>query len=186
MMKEQVRPIYSELQGYLSQAPAGDKGLIFEASIWEQHNQTIDELNTVTGKNNDRYKVEVRSIDWKRTMRRVIDSQSYRIKLGGFISRLHGEYFSDEPPPFSGMPSTMITQHQIQNQATYVQILLDLQSKIDEKLQEYKEESKEKTFLEKIKNSLSRVGNIVELIGLILRTGKELGLTVEQILKMFS
>ncbi|PIY88477.1 MAG: hypothetical protein COY73_03760 [Candidatus Nealsonbacteria bacterium CG_4_10_14_0_8_um_filter_37_14] len=186
MMKEQVRPIYSELQGYLSQAPAGDKGLIFEASIWEQHNQTIDELNTVTGKNYDRYKVEVRSIDWNRTMRRVIDSQSYRIKLGGLISRLHGEYFSDEPPPFSGMPSTVITQHQIQNQATYVQILLDLQSKIDEKLQEYKEESKEKTFLEKIKNSLSRVGNIVELIGLILRTGKELGLTVEQILKMFS
>ena len=115
MMKEQVRPIYSELQGYLSQAPARDKGLIFEASIWEQHNQTIDELNTVTGKNYDRYKVEVRSIDWNRTMRRVIDSQSYRIKLGGLVSRLHGEYFSDEPPPFSGMPSTVITQHQIQN-----------------------------------------------------------------------
>lgn len=185
-MKEQVHPIYSELQGYLSQAPAGDKGLIFESSIWEQYNQTIDELNNVTGKNYDRYKVEVRSINWRGTIRLVINSQSYRIKLGGLIFRLHGEYFSDEPPPFSGMPSTVITQHQIQNQVTYVQILLDVQSKIDEKLQEYKEESKEKNFLEKIKNSLSRTGNIIELINLVLKTGKELDLTIEQLLKMFS
>lgn len=185
-MKEQVRPIYSELQGYLSQAPAGDEGLIFESSIWEQYNQTINELNTVTGENYDRYKVEVRSIDWNGTMKRVIDSRSFRMKLGGLISRLHGKYFSDEPPPFSGMPNTMITQHQVQNQATYVQILLDIQSKIDEKLQEYKRESKEKTFLEKIKNSLSKSNSILELIRLILLTGKELGLTIEQILKMFS
>lgn len=185
-MKEQIRPIYSELQGYLSQAPAGDKGLIFESSIWEQHNQTIDELNNVSGENYNRYKVEVKSIDWNGTMRRVINSQSYRIKLGGLISRLHGKYFSDEPPPFSGMPSTVITQHQIQNQSVHVQILLDIQSKIDEKLREHKEDSKEKTFLEKIKGSLSRVGDIVELVGLILRTGKELGLSIEQVLKMFS
>lgn len=185
-MKEQIRPIYSELQGYLSQAPARDKGLIFESSIWEQHNQAIDELNTVTGKDYDRFKLELRSIDWNGTMRRVIDSQSYRMKLSGLISRLHAEYFFDEPPPFSDIPSTVITQNQIQNQTTYIQILLDIQSKIDEKLQEYKEGSKEKTFLEKIKNSLSKVSNIVELIGLILRTGKEFDLTIEQILKMFS
>jgi len=117
-MKEKVRPIYSELQGYLSQAPKKNKGLIFESSMWEQHNQTIDELNNITGKNYDRYKVEVKSIDWNRTMRRVIYSQSYRTKLSGLILRLHGEYFSDEPPPFSGMPSTIISQQQVQSQST--------------------------------------------------------------------
>lgn len=119
-------------------------------------------------------------------MRQVIDPQSYRIKLSGLISRLHGKYFSDEHPPFSSMPSMVITQHQVQNQAAYIQILLDIQSKIDDKLREYKEDSKEKTFLEKVKSSLSGVGNIIELLCLILKIGNEIGLTIGQILKIFS
>lgn len=181
-IKEKVRPIYSELQGYLSQAPKDEKRAIYSESAWVMVNNSIEELNQKTS--NDYGKFKISPLHGQLGL--FVRIEEYRAKLGGLISRLHGEYFFDEPPPFSGMPSTVITQHQIQNQATYVQILLDIQSKIDEKLQEYKEESKEKTFLEKIKNSLSRVGNIVELIGLILRTGEELGLTIKQILKMFS
>lgn len=180
-MKEKVRPVYSELQGYLSQAPAATIGYIFEPSIWEQHNQTVDELNNVTSKNYDKFKVEIQRDH--HNDERYMDTQSYRTKLAGLISRLHGEYFSDETPPFFGMPSTIITQHQTQN--TQIQILLDLQSKIDEKLPEFEAGSKERTFLEKIKASLAKVGNVVELVGLILNSGKELGLTVEQILRIF-
>ncbi len=184
-MKDQVRPIYSELQGYLSQAPSfKDQPWTTEQSIWNQYNGTVDELNKVFDQEHkyDRFKI----IPSRRGDFISIDMADYRNKLGGLISRLHAEYFSDEPAPFSGMPSTIITQHQVQNQSTYVQILLDIQSKIDEKLKEHKDGSKEKTFLEKIKSSLSKVGNISDLLSLILKTGVDAGLTIEQVWKLFT
>ena len=84
------------------------------------------------------------------------------------------------------MPSTIINQHKSKNQTTHVQILLDLQSKIDEKIKNYTEGSKEKTFLDKVKSVLSRVGSVTDLFTLILKTGKEIGLTLDDIFKMFS
>jgi hypothetical protein len=76
----------------------------------------------------------------------IIAVSTYRQKLGGLISWLHGKYFTDEPPPFSGMPSTVIIQ--VQQQSVSVQMLLDIQTKIDEALTKAKGE-KEQGFLKK-------------------------------------
>ena len=186
-MKQKIRPIYNELQGYLSQAPNVEKkGLVFEPSIWEQHNETIDELNEASSKDYNRYKVEAKSIDWNGSFKPTMNTQAYRTKLSGLIFRLHGEYFSNEQPPFSEIPSTVITQNQMQSQNIFVQVLLEFQSKIDEKLNEYKEDSKEKSFLEKLKSSLSSTSNIFDLLKLTLKIGTEIGLTMNQIIKLFS
>lgn len=188
-MKDKIRPIYSELQGYLSQAPEATSGrerIYDDTSLVEQLNSSIQELEQLSQKDYSRYKERVQTTPWNNSSRRYFDLLSYRSKLGGLISRLYGEYFSDELAPFSGMPSTVINQHQSQNQTTHVQILLDFQSKIDEKIKGYTDGSKEKTFLEKIKGALSKVGNITELFTLILRTGKDIGLTLDDIFKIFS
>ena len=188
-MKDQIRPIYSELQGYLSQAPEATSGrekIYDDTSLVDQLNASIQELEQLSKKDYSRYKERVQTTPWNNSMRCYFDLLSYRSKLGGLISRLYGEYFSDELAPFSGMPSTIINQHQSQNQATYVQILLDFQSKIDDKIKNYAEGSKEKTFLEKIKGALSKVGGVTELFTLILKTGKDMGLTLNDIFKLFS
>lgn len=98
-MKDKVKPIYFELQGYLSQAPEREKGLIFEKEVWTQHNKTIGELEEITGKKYDRYRINPESTDWNGVMRQCITCQAYRTILGGLISRLHGEYFPDEISP---------------------------------------------------------------------------------------
>jgi len=57
--KEDIRPIYSELQGYLSQAPNGKIELITYTKgkgLWEQVNETIDELSKITGNDYSRFK----------------------------------------------------------------------------------------------------------------------------------
>jgi len=183
-MKEKLRPIYSELQGYLSQAPA-DGTVLFEPSLWRQINQAVDELRSVTGNDYGRYKMtELEQAHG--SSQQFMGSEAYRAKLAGLISRLHGQHFHDEPPPFAGMPSTIITQQQTQDQTTHVQILLDIESKIDEKLKAYPDESGERTFLEKVKASLSKVSNVTELPIVILKTAKEVGLSVEQLSKLFS
>ena len=127
--KEKIRPIYSELQGYLSQAPKKDN-VFFEEAVWERYNTTIHELNDVSGKNYDSYLVNPRK--WGEDL--AVEVLDYRTKLGGLIARLHGEFFADESAPFSGMPTTIISQSQRQNQSFQIQMLLEIQSKIDEKI----------------------------------------------------
>ncbi len=183
-LKEKIRPIYSELQGYLSQAPKAEKGYesVSEESIWEHYHSAIKELNDITEEDYDKFKVSPQRGQVGCFVRVV----EYRACLGGLISRLHGQYFPDEPAPFSGMPSTIITQQQTQAQSTKVQILLDLQSTIDNQISKYEKGTPERTFLEKIKEGLSGIGDVNDLVRLLLRTGKKLGLTIDQILAFFS
>lgn len=98
-MKDKIKPIYFELQGYLSQAPEREKGLIFEEQLWIQHNKTIDELESISSKDYSRYRIVPEVIDWNGAKKGRITPQAYRTVLGGLISRLHGEYFPDETSP---------------------------------------------------------------------------------------
>lgn len=181
MTKEKIGPIYSELQGYLSQAPEirGDIEVSSDLSLIEQYNEALDELNNISDKNYDRFKIKEKEV-----FSELFNVTNYRSKLGGLIARLHREYFSEEPAPFSGMPNTIINQTQQQTQSFQVQMLLEIQSKIDEKISEFKEGTKEKSFLDKIKDSLSSIRNTTELLALILKSGKDFGLTVKQILNI--
>lgn len=177
--KERIRPLYAELQGLLSQAPKGTS--IDNAAFWNHFNELIDELNDVSGKDYSRFKLTPISGDgfyWLHT-------SIYCTKLGGLISRLHGEYFSDEVAPFGGMPSTVISQTQQQSQSFQVQMLLEIQSKIDEKLHELEPEDKKRGFLEKVKGALTSVRNTSELVTLLLATGQQFGLTIKELLELF-
>lgn len=182
--KEDIRPIYSELQGYLSQAPEEAKiQLIYDKNLWDQANQAIDELSRISGEDYNRFKMTPGRL--RSSARLTIEVGTYRTKLGGLISRLHAEYFSDEPTPGSGTPSTVFSQTQQQSQSFQIELLLQIQSKIDEKLHKFEEGSKERTFLEKLKGSLSSVKNIVGLIALLTKMASECGLTIEQLKELF-
>lgn len=182
--KEDIRPIYEELQGYLSQAPEEAKiRLIDDKNLWEQTNQTIDELSRISGEDYNRFKMTPRRIG--SSVRLTVDVGTYRTKLSGLISRLHAEYFSDEPAPFSEMPSTFISQVQQQSQSFQVQLLLEIQSKIDEKLHELEPEDKKRGFLEKVKGALTSVHNTSELVTLLLAMAQEFGLTIKELWELF-
>ena len=186
--KEKVKPIYSELQGYLSQAPK-DRNIRSsdtpEGGLWGQVNKTIDELNKVTGKDYNRYRMVPKRNDYHDITTYSIHIDAYRTGLGGLISRLHAEYFSNEPAPFSGMPSTIISQTQQQSQSFQVQMLLEIQSKIDEKIYELEPEDKKRGFLEKVKGALTSARNTSELVTLLLAMAQEFGLTIKELLELF-
>lgn len=179
--KQAIRPIYSELQGYLAQAPDQKTAAISNEAFWCQYNDAIRELNSLTDKNYDRFQIN----PLQGQVGQFILKDTYRQKLGGLIARLHGEYFSDEPAPFAEMPSTIITQSQNQNQAVHIQLLLEVSDLINEKLGKFQDGSKEKTFLEKIKASLSSVKNVSQLVSLLLTTAHQLGITIEQLFNLF-
>jgi hypothetical protein len=180
-LKEKIRPLYSEFQGYLSQAPKAERSSdsIKDHHLWTQFNTSVNELTKVSGKNYEIFLIQP-------TQGRYAEFTSianYRQKLGGIISRLHAEYFSDEPPPFSGMPSTIITQTQQQSQS--VQILLDMQSKIDEALYKSNPNDEEKNFLEKFKSGLATVSSVTDLLKLCLKLAKDYGISIGTLIKFF-
>ena len=183
MEKEKIRPLYSEFQGYLSQAPAANtpNDTVGDNSLWEQYNDSIKILSEISEEDYLRFliKPERGGVDMN-----FIYLSSYQQKLGGLISNLHGRYFSDESPPFSGSPSTIVSQTQQQNQS--VQMLLDIQSKIDYALQNVGEDSNEKGFLKKFKSTLSTVSSVTEVFKLCLQLAKEYGIGVSILLKWFS
>ena len=75
-MKDKIRPIYSELQGYLSQAPEATSGrerIYDDTSLVNQLNSSIQELEQLTGKDYSRYKERVQSTPWNRGVRQFFD-----------------------------------------------------------------------------------------------------------------
>ena len=54
MDRGKIRPIYSELQGYLSQMPTVSTSRAKE--LWLQPNKAIDELTEISGKDYSRFK----------------------------------------------------------------------------------------------------------------------------------
>jgi hypothetical protein len=180
--KEVIRPFYSEFQGLLSQSPDvnGSVKSLYDENLWEHYNQTITELNKITGKNYDRFKLQPK----RGQSHFYLDIATYRGMIGGLISRLHGEYFSDEQVPFSGMPTTIINQSQTQNQS--IQMLLEINDLLHEKLNKADPGSKEKTFLEKIKGSLSGIKSVSEFVLLLITTAKSMGITIDQLASLFN
>jgi len=181
MEKEKIRPLYSELQGYLSQAPKTDNpsSSTSDESLWTHYNESVKLLSKISEEDYSRFLIQ----PLKSQFAEFIHIITYRQKLGGLISLLHGKYFADEPSPLGTSPHTVITQSQQQLQ--YIQMLLEMQSKIDEKLQSCEEGSKEKNFLQRMKSSLSSITSATQLISQILNIAKELGLNVDDISRLF-
>lgn len=183
--KEKIRALYGELQGYLGQCPDPLKQDIFwesESEVWEQVNRTVDELSQIIKKDLKHYKMIPQHHSCGEA---CLPVNIFRCKLGGLISRLHGEYFSDDPAPFSGAPPTVFSQIQQQNQSFQVELVFEMVSKIDEQLNKLKPNDKRRGFLEKVKGTLKSVRTATELIALYVATAKEFGLTLEELTGLF-
>ena len=184
MDKEKIRSLYGEFIGYLSQLPMpkrNDVGLDDE-SLWTQYNDSVRLLSKVSGEDYSSFLIEPLN---SHTFGPFIRLVTYRQKLGGLIAKLHREYFETEQAPFSGGPDVVISQTQQQSQSLFIQMLLDVQSRIDEKLPTLKDGSDEKGFLQKLKSTLSGVTNIVGLIAQILSLAKEYGISVDRLSELF-
>lgn len=97
MIKEELKPIVAELKSYLEHLPkdAPFDEIIEEPQIWEQYNASVDSICKITGKNYSTFSVE--TIKENGIVLPLVRLAAYRQKLGGLISRLEIEYFSDKP-----------------------------------------------------------------------------------------
>ena len=184
--KRELKAKYSELRGYLAQAPEIKGGVtkFFVESVWIQYNAAVNSLNEISGKDYSDFCIEPTCS--ATSSRLCMDITAYKSKLSGLISKLREEYFPDEPNPLDGVPSTVMTQNQQQSQSVHIQMIRDIQSKIDEKIDKYEDGTKGKGFLQKLKNSLSTILNVNQLIQTILKLAKDSGLNYDEASKIFT
>lgn len=184
-LKDKVRPIYTELQGYLSQAPElrlpSDTSR--DESLWNNFHKTLDELHELTDNDYDKFKIPLTQSSSGEY--HYMDISSYRSNLGGLINRLYGECFSDEISPLGGVPNTIIQQTQSQSQTTLIQVVLDISSKIEKRLLETQSKA-EKSFLEKLKAQLPNITSAVQALGMILNLANQAGVDISTLHKIFS
>ncbi len=181
-MKDKIRPFYTEIQGYYKSQLEIKSG-IYSKEIWTAIDSTIDDLNSVSGKDYNKFKLQsaLRTVNGHH----FLDSDIFLLKLGGLISRLFGEYFENEQAPFQGMPSTIINQNTSQSQNVQVSILLEIQSKIDDSLSKTTDEN-EKGFLNEVKSKLATVQNVAQLLNLIFMTADKFNIAITALKRMFS
>jgi len=179
--KGKIRVIYGELQGYLSQTskPKSPTDIFATNAPWERYNDAIADLSKITGDDYSRFVIRPRRQDGYE----IVLIEDYRQALNGFINTLHAMYFVDEPQPFGGSPTTVISQTQYQVQS--IQMLLDFQSKIDRAIQNVEEGSPKRKFLEKVKDNLSNIKNVTELFSLVLKMAKDSGLSLSDLASIF-
>ncbi len=183
--EKKIRPLYSELRGYLSVAP--EDHFIFDemaVNLSTQLNSTIDELNVASNKNYDKFKIQTRNEEWNRLSRTLIESLEYRNKLSGLISKLQGEFFSDEQTTPPG-PSTVINAHQTQSQTQQQSVVVDIAMVIAEKRSQYAEGTPERTFLDKFGEALKSARGIQDILGSIFSLAISTRVGLEFLKKVF-
>ncbi len=174
-MRKEVRPYYSELQDYLSQTLelSDPTDRTRDNSLWIQLNGVVDTLNEITGKDYSRFEITPRSDEVGRPYLLV---STYRGKLGGLIASLHSDYFSEEDAPFSCTPSQVIHQNQEQIKSIGINFILDIVEKIDQELPRHEDGSKDKEFLQRVKDSLRGITDPTQCISNIFNIAKDFNL----------
>ena len=181
-IKEKLRPVYQELNGLYSSSPTPDKQTtISDSPFWEYYHSIIDEIEEITCKKYNKYRMSVTHVDY--TGGDFIHVITYHQKLSGLISRLYGEFFSTELNPLTNGPSTQTTINQIQSQSQ--NLVIDLKQTIEEKLPNMKD-SNEKNFLTTLKDKLTGIKNVTQLIKTIISTARDFGIGLEQAVSLFS
>lgn len=178
-IQRNLMPVYGELRGFLKQSNAIQE---HEIGIVEQFNSAVDELQSVTGEDYARFKVQIRTAHRTMPNRRYFHQNEYRTNVSGLVGRLHAKYFQDETDPLGTAPSTVISQQQ--HTQIQVQIAVEVTSAIEQALAKNPSE-KEKSFLQAIKERLSTVKSAAGLIAMIATEAKAHGIGVDDLVKLF-
>ena len=180
---EEIKVLYEQLKASLSQLPLQnstrpDLNVIRTQPTWERHNAIVSRLMELTGDDYLEFKIEGKNSQ----LGYFINLADLRQLQGELIAVIRTKYIPEEEAPFTGTPDTAININNSQSQTMHVQMLLDFGSLIEKKLTDLDpEQEKERTFLEKIKESLAQINDTNQLIQTILKTAREVGLTLAKL-----
>jgi translation elongation factor EF-G len=185
-MKEEIKPLYGELVGLASGIPETDNNTV-KGRLGRRLNEIIQRLEDKTGDELERFNVEIQQGKSKLKGRyNYVHLDEYRTNVFSLMSRLEAHYLPEEWNKESDGESTILQQTQSQSQSQTQQMVLEVQSMLDKKLANLDEGDEKRDYIEKIKNNLSNITSPLELLNLIIKTAKNMNMTIDQIGSIFA
>jgi len=183
---DEIKYLYKEFQAILSQTPpAGAKEFYMNPQPVENYNATVDLLSRATGESWSRFAARPHEIG-----RYDFNLMGFRQLVGQLINRMHSKYFSEEPEPFSGGPGTVITQTtsvaQSQQIEVQIEMILQLDRFIGDKINDYDVGTKERTFLDRLRACVKSAKGYLDFVRLVVQTAKDCGIELSEIAAIFS
>ena len=181
--KEELRPIYEELPGYLEQAGTVDA---YNHELWQNYHRVIALLNRLSDEDFSRFQVTIipHSTFEHVPLPEHVDAGEYRGKLTGLVRYLHGRYFPNESPPLGLRPLTVLSQ--TQTPSVPVQMLREIAEHLTRREAQFPEGSKERGFIDQVRGSGVRgPTNVAEAMLWFLKTAGECGMNVEDMRRVF-
>ena len=177
---KEIQGVYEELKGVLSSIP--EKTSSFTDEGFTEHvNAVIERLGKTCPEINDwkNYTIQNRLITSAGIRSHyVIDTVLAKSKLNGLIGRIKGTYELDVPSTGSGLT---LVQNQSQNQSQSIALMLELHEKILSELPNHLQGTAERSFLEKLKESLPTIKNTMDILSEVLKIGANFGLDCAKI-----
>ncbi|MES2623113.1 MAG: hypothetical protein V4576_01745 [Patescibacteria group bacterium] len=179
---KEIKSIYLELKGVLhslKDITSGsswfdDNGFAIQVNDIVKRIPLCTEINDVQP-----YLINVEYLEGRKT--NIVNIIPTRTKISTIIGRLDGLYGLEDEVKQNGL-TFIQNQHQSQNQT--ISIVLNLQEKILSEMPKYLEGTKERSFLEKLKDKLPSVTDSLSIFSSILTIANETGLSIDAIQKL--
>jgi hypothetical protein len=115
-------------------------------------------------------------------------TRDLKVQIGGLLGWLRANYLTERAPHYAQDQHVSTSISQTVNQEVNVMqvVTLDITEKLTAKQSEFREGTKERGFIEKVKAGLRGVKDTASLLALITQTAQQLGLSIEQLHKIFS
>lgn len=175
----EVKGAYEELKGVLESIQ--DQSTWFDDDGFTDHtNSVINRISVICPEIDsiDSYKVSTSYSEQRGMLVQAIPTKS---RLKALLGRIKGTYELDEPSRETG---NVFVQNQSQSQSQTLSIILDLQEKIIAEIPKHGEGTKERTFLEKVKENLPTIKDAGDILSTVLKIGSEVGLSADAIRKI--
>jgi hypothetical protein len=112
----------------------------------------LRELSAATGADYVRFRVERERSEMSGP---YINAGQYKSKLSGLVNRLQEEYgLGPAQPTHPGSGAVTLNLNQTLSQLTHITLSVELEGIIEDRMRRYPENSKERTFLERLRGSL--------------------------------
>jgi hypothetical protein len=178
-LRIKIKPLYEELKGMRDAIPTGTS--VYDNGISTKYHQTLAAVSELIGDlQTDDYKLSLDHAIYpgmKEGSRVLLDQ--YRINLNAIIGNLKGRFDFDSNQNHTGHTF-------IQNQSVSIELVLNLQEKIINLEKKYDEGTPEKTFLQKLKGSLSSIKDATDIIKIVLVEAQKAGITLDKLASMFA
>lgn len=178
-MKESIKPYYEELKGMMENMP--EENLFIDKGISEKYNKTLQKISDLIPEILfDEYSIQSEYVELQfQGGQQKIDRNQYRMKLGALIGQMRGRFDFDSQSSNGGHTF-------IQNQVVSVELVLNLQEKIIKLIDNYSEGTPERSFLEKVKESISTIKNGTDIIRIVLAEAQRAGISIDKLISIFT